>query len=283
MARASAPASSANLGPAFDAMAVAIDLRCVVEAQPAAVWSVEHVGPEAPGPGADDAVLIAAQYAVGKDRPLALSVDNPIPLGRGLGSSSAAFAAGVLAAWRAVDETHSVERLFEVVAHLEGHPDNAAAAVYGGLVLVTGTGAVVRLPWHPNLRLAVAVPDRPFATKEARGVLPSAYPADVVVRSISRTAALVAGLMSSDAALLRAAGGDELHESPRSALRPELSGLVDVALGAGALHACWSGAGPSVLAIGPVEGIGAVAEAMRLRLADEGHVIEPLVATTGAA
>lgn len=281
MAHASAPASSANLGPAFDAMAVAVEMRCRVDAFPAERWSVEHLGSDAPGPGADDAVLIAAQAAVGTDRPLALRVDNEIPLGRGLGSSSAAFAAGALAAWRAVGEEHPIERLFELVAELEGHPDNAAAAVYGGLVLASGS-AVHRLPWNPILHLVVGVPSRPFATREARGILPSTYPMDVMVRSVSRTAALVAGLMTGDGEVLRSAGGDEIHESPRGRARPETAGLISAALSAGAYHACWSGAGPSVLAIGPAEAVANVAAAMKERLGSDGWVLQPAVATTGA-
>ncbi len=279
--RASAPASSANLGPAFDAMAVALELRCEVRGEPSNVWRVEHVGPAAPGPDADDAVLMAARCAVGSDRPLALTVDNHIPLGRGLGSSSAAFAAGALAAWKAVDEHHSEERLFELVAELEGHPDNAAAAVYGGLVLTTGR-TVHRLPWNPLLHLAVAVPTEPYATSEARRVLPTAYPTNVVVRSVARTAALVAGLLTADGAVLRSAGGDELHETPRSAVRPDTCGLIDTALSGGAYHACWSGAGPSVLAIAPAESIGAVMQALTDRIGDDGVVLQLDLATHGA-
>lgn len=281
MAGASAPASSANLGPAFDAMAVAVELRCRVEAVRAETWSVEHLGSEAPGPGCDDAVLMAARCVVGADRPLALRVDNPIPLGRGLGSSSAAFAAGALAAWRAVGEEHPIERLFDVVAELEGHPDNAAAAVYGGLVLVNGS-VVHRLPWNPVLRLVVAVPSHPFSTKDARQALPIAYPIDVVVRTIARTASLVAGLMTGDGEVLRSAGGDELHEGPRSEMRPDTVGLISAALSAGAYHSCWSGAGPSVLALCPADAVDSVALGLADRLGDDGYVLKPEVATFGA-
>jgi homoserine kinase len=280
--RASAPASSANLGPAFDAMAIALELRCSVEAARADAWKVEHVGPEAPGPDADDAVLAAAKVAVGRDRPLQLVVDNHIPLGRGLGSSSAAFAAGALAAWRAVGEEHPEERLFDVVAELEGHPDNAAAAVYGGLVLTSGP-RVHRLPWNPLLHLLVAVPHVPFATRQARRVLPSSYPRDVVVRSVARTASLVAGLLAADGSLLRSASGDELHEAPRSVERPDTTALVDTAMSSGAYHACWSGAGPSVLAITPAEMVDAVCTALSARINGNGDVLRLEVATTGAA
>jgi homoserine kinase len=263
-------------------MALALEMRCIVEATPAETWSVAHVGSAAPGPGADDAVLIAARCAAGADRPLALRVENHIPLGRGLGSSSAAFAAGALAAWRAVGERHPEERLFELVAELEGHPDNAAAAVYGGLVLTTGT-KVHRLPWNPLLHPAVAVPSLPYATKDARLVLPTAYPGDVVVRSVARTAALVAGLLTADEEVLRSAAGDELHEAPRSAVRADTCRLIESAISAGAYHACWSGAGPSVLAIAPADTIEAVADAMAARIDGEGVVLRLEIATRGAA
>ncbi|MGH8958731.1 MAG: homoserine kinase, partial [Acidimicrobiia bacterium] len=101
MAFASAPASSANLGPGFDVLALALELRCKVEAESADIWSVRHVGPEYPA-GNFDSVMQAARRAVGEDRPLALVVDNLIPIGRGLGSSAAAAAAGAAAAWRAI-------------------------------------------------------------------------------------------------------------------------------------------------------------------------------------
>lgn len=279
-ASASAPASSANLGPAFDCIALALELRCRVTAAPSNSWSVRHVGTNRPEPDAPDAVLAAAQAAV--SGPLELVVDNEIPVGRGLGSSSAAYAAGVLAAWRAVGESHPVETLFDLVASLEGHPDNAAAAVFGGLVLATAGGSVRRLPWNPGLVVVLAVPHATLSTKIARTALPDQYPADVVVRSLARASALVAGLLSGDAVLLAEAGGDELHEAPRHAMRPEVTGLIGAARNAGAFHAAWSGAGPSVVAITSPEGVGRVEAGLAAQLGDEGAVMTPRVATSGA-
>lgn len=282
MAEASAPASSANLGPGFDTLALALDIRCRVSAERSAAWSVRHHGAERPAPGAGDAVLDAARMAVGSDRPLALSVDNDVPVGRGLGSSAAAYAAGALAAWRAMGEEHPPEYLFELVTAFEGHPDNAAATVFGGLVLTTGDGRVHRLPWNPVFRLVVAVPDRPFATRDARAVLPASYPADAVVRSNGRVAALVAGMLTGDESVLVSAGGDEIHEEPRSRVRPDVAALVQAARSAGAAHAAWSGAGPSVLALVSEDHVDGVVDAFRRRLGGEGAVLLPAVATTGA-
>jgi homoserine kinase len=278
---ASAPASSANLGPAFDAVAVALELRCHVSAEPAAAWSVRHVGAECPPPESDDAVLASARLAVGADRPLALTVRNEVPIGKGLGSSSAAFAAGALAAWKAFGESHPSERLYELVARLEGHPDNAAAAVFGGLVLAVGQD-VHRLPWNPLLHAVVAVPNRPFPTREARAALPGVYPIDVVVRTVARTSALMAGLLGADPTFLAAAAGDEIHEAPRGRLRPEVQSLISVARSAGAFHACWSGAGPSVLALVSTEAAPRVASALENQLGGDGVVLQPGIAARGA-
>ncbi|MDX1447491.1 MAG: homoserine kinase [Acidimicrobiia bacterium] len=281
MAEASAPASSANLGPGFDCLAVALEIRCVVRAAPADAWSVSHVGAAAPPAGADDAVLIAAQAAVGTSRPLALEVDNAVPIGRGLGSSSAAAAAGAFAAWKAHGESPSLHRAWEIAAAMDGHPDNAAAAVHGGLVLATAGGAVHRLPWNVALNAVVAVPHEPFRTTEARRLLPPVYDAAVVSRSLARVAALVAGLVGGDATLLADASGDEVHEQPRREARPDVAELIDVARAAGAAHAAWSGAGPSMLALVAPGGADRVREALERCLGDRGVVLSPGIATSG--
>ena len=157
MATASAPASSANLGPGFDVLALALEMRCHVTATPSERWSVRHTGPEHPG-GHFDLVMAAAQKAIGMANPLEVVVDNRIPIGKGLGSSAAASTAGAVAAWRAMGESVGPERLFKLVAGIEEHPDNAAAAVYGGLVLCPPDGKVRQLTLHPSLIPLVAVP-----------------------------------------------------------------------------------------------------------------------------
>lgn len=281
MAEASAPASSANLGPGFDCLAVALEIRCVVRATPAAEWTVAHLGPVAPPPGADDAVLEAARAAVGVDRPLGLEVDNAVPIGRGLGSSSAAAAAGAFAAWKAYGESPSLHRAWEIATEMDGHPDNAAAAVYGGLMLATAGGTVHRLPWNVALDALVAVPHEPFRTSEARRLLPPAYESEVVARSLARVAALVAGLVGGDATWLADASGDEIHEQPRQVARPDVAELIEVARAAGAAHAAWSGAGPSMLALVSPGATTRVREALERCLGDRGVVLSPGIATTG--
>ena len=260
-------------------LALALELRCAVEALPDERWSVRHVGSEYPS-GHFDTVLEAARRAVGEDRPLSLIVDNRIPIGRGLGSSAAAAVAGAAAAWRAVgDEAHD-RAVFDLVADMEDHPDNAAAAVYGGLVLCTPDGEVHRLPLHPGLVPLLAVPDRALSTTDARAALPDMVPRELAVRSLGRLAALVSGLLLGDGVLLASAHGDEMHQDPRNRLRPEVEHLIEAARSAGALHACWSGAGPSVLAISDPETTPKVKAVLDANLRG-GRVLELRMASSG--
>ena len=274
---ASAPATTANLGPGFDTIAMALAPRCMVRARLAEEWSVTHVGRHRPADAEHDGVVAAARQAVG-DRPLALEVDNDVPLARGIGSSAAAFVAGAAAALRATGEDAALDRIFRVAADMEGHADQAAAAVYGGLVLAPAEGMPLRLPIHPSLRPVVAVPETRLQTSEARAVLPVNYGRDVVIRSVARTAALTAGLITGDPEMLAAAHGDEIHEAPRDALSPDVGKLIDVAKRAGALHAARSGAGPSVVAIVTIDTTDRVAAAFREWGA---AVIDGPVETTG--
>lgn len=249
MAEASAPASSANLGPGYDTVALAWELRCRVGARQAAEWSVQHVGTERIAPEAPDAVMFAAQRAVGVATPLALTVDNEVPIGKGLGSSAAALAAGAAAAWLTVVGEVDHRDVFDLVAEVEDHGDNAAAAVYGGLAAVDAAGDPIPLEIHPSLVGVALVPDEVLPTAEAREALDVLIDRRSVVRSLGRLVALVEGLRQADPELLGRAAGDELHEDPRRILFPAADKLMDLARTAGAMHAAWSGAGPSVIAI----------------------------------
>ncbi len=277
-ATASAPASSANLGPAFDAMALALELRCVVKAEPADAWAVEHIGSHRPASGESDAVLVAARMAVGDEAPLRLTVDNAIPIGKGLGSSSAAFVSGVAAALRATGDEANPDHVFRVAADLEGHDDNVAAAVYGGLILVPAEGMPIRLPIHPSLHPVVGVPPTRLSTKTARTAVAASFSREIIVRSLARVSALTAGLITADPELLAAAHGDEIHEAVRADLSPEVDRMIVAARGAGAFHAARSGAGPSVLALVGRDGVDDLVAALE-ELGVE--ALQPGVATTG--
>lgn len=247
MATVSAPATTANLGPGFDCIALALPPRCFVTAEPSYAWAAEHVGSFPLPEGSEDAVLAAARRV--SSRPLRLTVENDVPIGKGLGSSAAAIVAGVAAGLLAGEGEAAPDRVYRVAAELEGHADQVAAAVYGGLVLIPAEGMPLRLPIHPSLRPLVAVPDAVLPTAEARRVIEESQPLPRVVRSLSRMAALTAGLITGDPDLLNAAHGDEIHEGPRARISPDVVILVEAARSAGALHAARSGAGPSVVAL----------------------------------
>ena len=278
--RASAPASSANLGPGFDSLALALDLRCEVRAEQAASWSVRHSGPEPfAGRPENDAVLAAAKRF--STRPLRIEVVNRIPLCRGLGSSAAAYAAGAMAALAAGGRSLRPDELFHCVRELEGHPDNAAAAVYGGLAAVA-EGTVFHPPLSPDLVPGLAVPGFETKTGESRKVIPAAVTVEAAVRTIGRVAALLEGLRSGSAAALRLAGGDEIHETPRTLHDPRAGGLIEAALEAGALHACLSGAGPSVLCLVHRSEVRTAKAALEAAVDPRGRVITPAPDLDGA-
>ena len=141
-------------------------------------------------------------------------------------------------------------------------------------------GEVHRLPIYPGLIPILAVPDQALATSDARAALPDAVPMEVAVRSLGRLAALVSGLMLGDGVLLASAHGDEMHQHPRNHLRPEVEQLIETARAAGALHACWSGAGPSVLALSEPETAPKVKSALEANLR-AGTVLELQMASSG--
>jgi len=226
-------------------------------------------------------VLAGARAAVGSEYPLRLEVDNHVPIGSGLGSSAAAYTAGAAAAFRGVGQPVDTHRIFRLASALEGHPDNAAAAAFGGLVLVDPDDRVRKLAISDAFGLLVLVPAFRLFTSESRRVVPEQFELPAVVNSLSRMAALVAGLTSGDAGVLQSALGDELHESSRNRLRPSVGKLIGEALGAGAVYAAWSGSGPSVLVFTKSSEAGQVADALALSLGDRVEIVRPRIASRG--
>ncbi len=274
---ASAPGSSANLGPGFDVLAIAWEIRCRARVSRADAWLISQDGDSYTPP---DGGFVKRAAQAGGAGPFHIEIENDIPRSRGLGSSAAVAAAVAAAAFRAGGAEPSDHELFTIVTGLDGHADNAAAAVYGGLVMVDGQH-YARLDVSPQLRFLAAIPDAPLRTAHARAALPDHVSRPAVVRSMARFGFLLRGLQSGDADLLSRARGDEIHEAPRAALSPTTGALIAGALAAGALHACWSGAGPSALAITAVETVEAVTAAMEKVLDGAGRVQQLSIAGEG--
>jgi len=264
---ASAPASSGNLGPGFDVLGLALDMRCTVTAKESDVLVLEEP---------HGAVALSAGHILARtvtavcDRPMRLWIDSPIPSARGLGSSSAVASAAAAATIRAAGREPGRDEVYEIVSAIEGHGDNVAATVYGGLVAV-GQDGPRSFDIHPDLIPVVGIPDVPLETPAARSVLPEVVSRSAATRSVARAVMLVDGLRLLDRGALTASRGDEMHEEPRSALSPLTGALIAAALDAGAVHAAWSGAGPSALAFATGQTVGAVRAALESVLGDDGR------------
>ena len=261
--RVRVPASSANLGPGYDALGLALGHHDVLTAE-----VVDGPGPQivVEGEGVDDVPLDTTHLVhrsmvrgfelLGLPVPaVRLHCCNAIPHGRGMGSSSAAIVGGLAVARAlagAAGERLDDDRLFEVAAEVEGHPDNVAAAVYGGLTIgYTAADGVraVRLDVTSAVEPVLFVPPEPLATTVARGLLPETVPHADAAFVAGRSALLVAALTGRPDALLEATE-DRLHQRYRAPVMPRSTALVEQ-LRDLAIPAVVSGAGPTVLALAP--------------------------------
>jgi len=258
------PATSANLGPGFDALGLALDLHDEVVAR---AIGERRVRIEVAGEGAhtvptDESHLVIRAMRAAFDRlggqpaGIALQCVNRIPHGRGLGSSSAAIVAGVLLARGLVAGGVAAfpdASVLQLAADLEGHPDNVAPCLLGGLCVAwsdEGRIAALRVPIELAIRPVALVPPTPSATHLARGLLPSQVPHPDATRTAARAALLMAALAGAPggASALLAATEDRLHQPYRAASMPESAALV-ADLRAGGAAAVLSGAGPTVLVL----------------------------------
>jgi homoserine kinase len=254
------PATSANLGPGFDSLGIALDWtdEITVEVTESG-FVVEVEGDNTDAVPTDESNLILKAVLRGLEEldasvpGLRLSAYNSIPQGRGLGSSAAAVVGGVLAAWKLAHPVQEPDRrrLALMAVDFEGHADNATACLYGGLTLAWGqyeNQNHVMLRVHPRLRVMMFVPENPVSTSRARSILPDRVPRADAIDNASRAALLVHAVQS-DLGLLWAATSDKLHQDYRAELMPESYTLMK-SLRSEGYAATLSGAGPSVLVLG---------------------------------
>jgi homoserine kinase len=253
------PATSANLGSGFDAVAVALDFHLEIDARPAREYSIDATGRDAERCSRLDDNLILGIYRkllAENDRqeiPLALRMANGIPLGMGCGSSAAGRLAGIVLATYFGRLDWSSDRILEEASRLEGHPDNAAACWLGGLVVAAqaeGSVKVAEVVPSNEWRAIIALPKKPLATSKARAVLPDSYPREVVVANIQAASLLGLAFAQARGDLLPAAMDDGVHQPYRMSICPLLPRLLGMGgKGAGILGVALSGAGPAVLVV----------------------------------
>jgi len=250
------PASSANLGPGFDALGLALGiyLECRFRESGGLSIQVEGRDREAISTGEDNLIWQTA-LAVARDMrmtmpPIELQIRNDIPIGKGLGSSAAALAAGVIIADSLLSLRWKPQRILDEAARLEGHPDNVAACILGSVVASAidsgGVARTVRLNMPPQFGIGVVVPDFVLPTSHARSVLPDCYPRADAIFNVQRAALLMAAIAIGSVSAFPAALEDKLHQPYRATLVPGLDDILKLRA-PGLLGCALSGAGPSIL------------------------------------
>ena len=294
--RVRVPASSANLGPGFDALAIALDLplRCTLRAS-AGGLKINTTGVDAAEIPKDGSNLIWKSFLrLAGDKAgsnFELEIDNSIPLGRGLGSSAAAIVAGLALGDAWLGGGRGKQRLLEIASGLEGHPDNVAAAMLGGLVVScqteSGGIATVQNRFPTGISVVVVVPELQLSTEAARAALPPQYVRKDAVFNVQRVALFVAALQANRPELLAEAMRDRFHQPYRAALIPGFEDALKLEKVPGLLGVALSGAGPSVIGFCQDDGAatgdaiascfrrkGISAKPMRLAIDSQGLVVE---------
>ena len=275
------PATSANLGPGFDALGLAMSLHLTLEAEEGTTTTIAATGRNASVTGdPDDSLLLATYRDILQKQgvtplPLTLKLHNEIPLGMGCGSSAAALLAGVHLANHFGGLQWTPHQVLTEACLREGHPDNVAACALGGLTVSTQNGSEIQtaslgqtLPW----KLLLALPSAGLATSKARAVLPPTYTRADTVANIQRSSLLVAAFALDRSDLLRTAMQDRIHHPYRAECCPLLPRLLPLADTMPGIHgAALSGAGPSILLIlDPAADAAPIEQAIREAAADPG-------------
>jgi homoserine kinase len=253
------PATTANLGPGFDALGMALTLsnRLDVEVIPHGL-EITTTGEGADRLPANESNLAYRAFRRVFERlglpppPVRLVGEIQVPLSRGLGSSAAAVVGGLVAGNQLAGGRLTPDELLRLATEMEGHPDNVAPALFGGFTVACMADeqvACIRLEPPPELRAVVVIPEREVPTRQARAVLPESVPRRDAVQNVGRTALLVAAFATGELEHLRLAMHDRLHEPYRAALIPGMLEALAAAREAGALGAALSGAGSTLLAL----------------------------------
>jgi homoserine kinase len=265
----SAPASSANLGPGYDVLAAAVSLYLELEVEETGEFSLDSGGLDV-STGRDNLIVRAFETLHPADG-IAFRLKSEIPLARGLGSSAAAIVAGLFAADHLFELALTKEEMLVKATALEGHPDNVAAAIYGGFVICGagkgGSPSAVRFDPPSGLEGIAVIPAEEVSTERAREAIPAEVPLADAVANVSAASRLVLGLQTADLDLVAAGLLDRIHQDRRRDLYPRSMELVDDAKQLGALGATISGAGPTVLVWTTWQEAGNVAEALEARCA----------------
>lgn len=277
------PASSANLGPGYDALAAAVSLQLELEVEESGEFSFDPGGLDVPT-GRDNLIVRAFESLHAADG-LAFRLRSEIPLARGLGSSAAAIVAGLFAADHLFELALGREEMLARATELEGHPDNVAAAIYGGFVVCgeeAGSPVAARFDPPEGLEGVVVVPPDEVSTERAREAIPTELPLADAVANVAAASTLVLGLTGGDLDLVARGLRDSLHQPRRRELYPRSMEIVDSAAELGALGATISGAGPTVLVWTTWQEAGNVVAALEQRCGDWAEVRRLPFAPLGA-
>jgi len=284
----SLPATSANIGPAFDAAALALDLVLNVQALKAKKFSIVASGRDSGICSQVENHLMLKTYSEVLQSqkkqaiPLSLSIENEFPIGKGLGSSAAARLAGIALAVHFGRLKWSSSRIVGEASRREHHPDNAAACWMGGItvarMLGDGEAQVARFVPKGKWPLLLAIPDESLATEKAREVLPQEYSRADTVANIQNSMLLMAALFQGDRSLLASALEDRIHQPYREQLCPLLPALQSFPAKDGVVGTVLSGAGPTVLMfVDPKARIEKVRNRVEAHLRERGYTAELLV------
>ncbi len=260
MFRVKIPATSANLGPGFDCLGLALQLYNSIIVEPSRPFKISLTGSYQDGIPADESNLVwrtmchfwkLIHYPIPS---VALTFENNIPPSRGLGSSSAAIVGGLVAANALAGSPYSKYKLLQIANALEGHPDNVTPALYGGVTLSIPTegGMIPRvLSQTPNFKAVVVIPNTLLNTAKARGILPPDVSRKDAVFNISHAGLLIEAFIREEYSLLKEGMRDLLHQNQRAVLIPGMLETLEAAFQAGAYGAALSGSGPTLIALIP--------------------------------